>query len=152
MRKTESKGELKVKFCERHNMKTSSVRLLLNGRTLNLENTIDSLDFNDGDVIEAFEELLGGGPPTKRNMFGNVEKILETLDALQNTDDTSSNSSLDMKDDINETNTVGNTDQERNIKAEMEGSEKKEKGEQDTPWLEELQRQFQQIRLAKLSS
>jgi hypothetical protein len=124
-------------------MKTSSVRLLLNGQNLNLENTIDSLDINNGDVIEAFEELLGGGPPTKRNMFGNVKKILETLDALQDTDGTTSDSSLDMKDDIDETNRVSNTDQDWDINAKMEGSEKKEKGEQDTLWLEELQRQFQ---------
>ena len=128
LRKTESIGELKIKFCERHNVKTSSVRLLLLGQHLNMEQTIDTLDLKDGDVIEAFEELLGGGPPTKRNMFGNVDKILETLDALQDTDGTTSDSSLDIEEDLDETNTVGKTDQDSNLNDEKEQSEKKAKG------------------------
>ena len=136
MRKTGSIGELREKFCEMHNVKVARVRLILNGQRLDDENTLDALQLNDGDVIDAFEELRGGGPPSKRNIFGNNKEILEVLDAVQDTDGTSSDSSMDMIDE----DKIELTDTESK---KIEESEMKDTRSQNTLWIEELRDKFQ---------
>ena len=43
------------------NMKSSDIRLFYDGQRLNSKDTTDNLALSDGDTLEVFTEMLGGG-------------------------------------------------------------------------------------------
>ena len=61
-------------------MKPSEVKLFFDGQRIHDNETPDSLGFNDGDTVEVFTEMLGGGPSPKGNIYGHTDKILELLE------------------------------------------------------------------------
>ena len=77
---TKTVQELKKNFCEAEKLKLSSVRLLLNGQRLKDKETIESLELSDCDVIEAFEEMSGGGKPEKPKNLVDEHEIRNALD------------------------------------------------------------------------
>ena len=66
--------ELRKSFCQEEKLKLSSARFLHNGQRLEDHEKIESLSTGDGDVIEAFLELAGGGKPK------NVKNLVEESD------------------------------------------------------------------------
>ena len=61
------------------NMKSSDIRLFYDGQRLNRSDTTDSLGLSDGDTLEVFTEMLGGGWSPKENIYGDESKILDIL-------------------------------------------------------------------------
>lgn len=47
-------------FCKRQGKSLDSLRFLYDGQRVNVDNTPDDLDLEDGDVIEAHREQIGG--------------------------------------------------------------------------------------------
>ncbi|ODV97997.1 hypothetical protein PACTADRAFT_63680 [Pachysolen tannophilus NRRL Y-2460] len=48
-------------FCKRQGKSAESLRFLVDGQRVLPDNTPDDLDLEDGDVIEAHREQIGGG-------------------------------------------------------------------------------------------
>ena len=90
-------GNLRRKFCSDYQMDSSDIKFLLNGQRIHDDDTANTLGLIDGDVIEIFTEMSGGGWPSKKNIYGDVGKI---QDILANESD----NSLDLSDDENDEN------------------------------------------------
>ena len=52
-------------WCQRHGISRIGKRFLVNGSVIHDEDTPESLDMEDGDVIEVFEEQVGGAVEDK---------------------------------------------------------------------------------------
>ena len=61
------------------NIEASTIRIFLNGERLENKQIIKELKLNANDVIEAFIEISGGGPPQKKNKTFDDDQILEAL-------------------------------------------------------------------------
>ena len=48
-------GDLKIKYCERIGFETNSITLLYDGRRLNYKDTPESLQLQENDIIEAYQ-------------------------------------------------------------------------------------------------
>ena len=73
-------GELKNTFCKSAKLELSSVRLLLNGQRLEDSDTVQSMSMTDGDIIEAFLEMSGGGKPDNAKNLTNDDQIRGALE------------------------------------------------------------------------
>ena len=80
LNKNEEVGKLRTYFCQAEKLQLSSVRFLLNGQRLEDFEKIESLFIRDGDVIEAFLELVGGGKPKCVKNLVDPKDILTALD------------------------------------------------------------------------
>ena len=70
---------MRKNFCEEANLDLSSVKFCIDGQRLHDNETLNSLGLANGDIIEAYMEMKGGGWP-KQNIYNNVGKIQEILD------------------------------------------------------------------------
>ena len=86
-----SVGEMKKCFCEKISIEASTIRLFLNGERLENKQTIKELNVNGKDVIEAFREISGGGPPQKKNQTYDEHQILEALNKSSDSDESEEN-------------------------------------------------------------
>ena len=102
MRKSSCIGQLRQTFCQGHKMKLKSVRFLIDGKRITDQETTDSLNLKDGDIIEAFQEMVGGGLPKKKNIADDLDRILEELgngnDKDLDSDSSSDESNFDKMD------------------------------------------------------
>ena len=73
---------LRMSYCEEANLNPSSVKFLIDGQRLHDDETPNSLGLIDGDIIEVYMEMIGGGWPQK-NLHGDVCKIQEIQEATQ---------------------------------------------------------------------
>ena len=73
------------------------MRYFLNGERLNQGSSIRELCVESGDVIEAFKECFGGGPPTRRHLLDSVseKEILSVLE--ESSEQTVAKETLDRK-------------------------------------------------------
>ena len=53
-------GKLKKSYSERQGVAVNSLRFLFDGRRINDEETPKQLEMEDGDVIEVYQEQVGG--------------------------------------------------------------------------------------------
>ena len=98
MNQKEEIGELKDKFCQSAKLEFSSVRLLLNGQRLEDSDTVALISLIDGDVIEAFLELSGGGKPENAKNLTNEQEILNALEeSFEVSDDLNSDSDSEQR-------------------------------------------------------
>ena len=86
-----SMGVLRKNFCCEEKLGFENVRFLLDGERIQDDDTPTSLRLVNGDVIEVYSDMRGGGPPeeSKENISGDAKKILEFLDQSFNLDDSS---------------------------------------------------------------
>lgn len=54
-------GKLKKSYSERQGVPVNTLRFLFDGNRINDEDTPKSLDMEDGDTIEVYQEQIGGG-------------------------------------------------------------------------------------------
>ena len=80
MEKNEGFDKMKKTFCGENRIKVSSVRFVFEGERIHEDETPESLGIKNGDIIEVFTMMTGGGRPEKKNIFGNNVKILDALD------------------------------------------------------------------------
>ena len=78
---------MKKHFCSKLSIEASTIRLFLNGERLENNQTIRQLNLNPNDVIEAFREVSGGGPPQKKNETYNEDQIIEALNKSSDYED-----------------------------------------------------------------
>ena len=78
---------MKKCFCEKMNIEESTIRIFLNGERLENKQIIKELKLNANDVIEAFREISGGGPPQKKNKTFDDKQILEALNKSSDYDE-----------------------------------------------------------------
>ena len=57
---TTNMGKLKKSYSERQGVPVSTLRFLFDGNRINDEDTPKSLDMEDGDTIEVYQEQVGG--------------------------------------------------------------------------------------------
>lgn len=88
---------MKRNLCRERNLIFDNIRFLLDGERINDEDTPASLGLSNGDNIEVFFEMKGGGPPEKlkQNLSGDENKILEILENTFDSD--CSDISLDLE-------------------------------------------------------
>ena len=72
-------GDLRMKFCRDYEMKLSNVKFVLDGQRIHDDETANTLGLVNGDVIEIFTEMLGGGWPRKKNIYSDTNKIMDIL-------------------------------------------------------------------------
>ena len=80
LNKNEEIRELRKYFCQEEKFHLSSVRFLFNGQRLEDDEKIESVLTRDGDVIEAFLELVGGGKPKIVKNLVDPKDICAALD------------------------------------------------------------------------
>ena len=68
-------GDLRMKFCTDYEMKLSNLKFVLDGQRIHDDETANTLGLVNGDVIEIFTEMLGGGWPHKKNIYSDTNKI-----------------------------------------------------------------------------
>ena len=88
-------GNIRSKFCADYQMNSSDIKFLLDGQRIHDDDTAYTLGLIDGDVIEIFTEMSGGGWPSKKNIYGDLGKIRDILD-------NESDNSLDWSGDEND--------------------------------------------------
>ena len=76
-------------------MNPQDVKFLLYGQRIHDDDTANTLKLNNDDVIDVFRGMSGGGLPSKKNIHGDLNKILDILD--NECDD-----SLELSDDEND--------------------------------------------------
>ena len=57
---TTNLGKLKKSYSDRQGVSVSALRFLFDGRRINDEDTPKSLEMEDGDAIEVYQEQVGG--------------------------------------------------------------------------------------------
>lgn len=68
VKKTTRLAKLIDAWCERHGISRVGKRFLVDGSVVHDEDTPESLDMEDGDIIEVFEEQVGGAnEDTRKN-------------------------------------------------------------------------------------
>ena len=72
-------GNLRRKFCADQHMNASEVKFFLHGQRIHDEDTANTLGLINGDVIEVFSEMTGGGWPPMKNIYGDDVKIRDIL-------------------------------------------------------------------------
>jgi hypothetical protein len=72
-------GNIRSKFCADYQMNSSDIKFLLDGQRIHDDDTAYTLGLIDGDVIEVFTEMSGGGWPSKKNIYGDLGKIRDFL-------------------------------------------------------------------------
>ncbi|KAF2083579.1 ubiquitin-like protein-like protein SMT3 [Saccharata proteae CBS 121410] len=60
IKRTTALKKLMDAFCERQGKSPTSVRFLFEGQRVNAADNPDSLEMNDGDVLEVHQEQIGG--------------------------------------------------------------------------------------------
>lgn len=48
-------------YAEREGVAVNMLRFLFDGKRINVDATVASLDLEEGDMIEVYEEMVGGG-------------------------------------------------------------------------------------------
>ena len=86
MRVNSTVGDLRESFCLKMNLNASEIRLLLNGERLEDNLTLHNLNLENGEVIDAFHECSGGGPPGKKMMLNSDKQILDALNDITDSD------------------------------------------------------------------
>ena len=79
MRGNSTVEDLRNVFCLKMNLNTSETRFLLNGDRLEGKSTLQNLDMEIDDVIDVFNECIGGGPPGKKILLNSEKQILDAL-------------------------------------------------------------------------
>ena len=128
-----SVGEMKKCFCEKINIADTSIRLFLDGERIDNKLTIKELNLTTNDVIEAFRETSGGGPPQKKNQTYNENQIREALNKSSDSEEAEINFSGNQ-DEHNplDTNagefaaTIANSGQEINKQENLEDEKMKD--------------------------
>ena len=90
---------LRLEFCKQNRLNPASFKFLYDGQRIHDDDTANSLGMENGDTIEVFYEMRGGGRPHKKNMYGDTSKILNLLDRASDCEETSDSSSDDNEDD-----------------------------------------------------
>ena len=97
--KTSELEDLMKTFCKQNRIRLSSARFVFEGERVHVNDTPASLGIRDGDVIEAFTMVTGGGKPEKENISGDSSKILDALDCLSVSEDSDDFTSSDENDE-----------------------------------------------------
>ena len=76
-------GNLRHQFCEVKKLECSSIKFLFDGQRVRDQDTANSLGLMDGDIIEAFKEMKGGGweKNKRKNISEDRDKILDVLES-----------------------------------------------------------------------
>ena len=80
MEKCSKFDRLRKIISEENRIHLSAARLVFEGERIHPDETPYSLGLKNGDVIEVFTKMTGGGRPEKKNIFDNHAKILDALD------------------------------------------------------------------------
>jgi hypothetical protein len=64
-----------LNFCKENRLNPSSTKFLYDGQRIHEDDSPNSLEMVNGDTIEVFHEMRGGGRPQKKNIFGDTIKI-----------------------------------------------------------------------------
>ena len=72
-------GPLRKKFCLENELNISQVRFLLNGQRIKDTDTAETLQLSEGDFIDIFLEMKGGGWLANKNNGLSDEEILKRL-------------------------------------------------------------------------
>ena len=73
---------LRSRICQETKLKPSNVKLFIDGQRIQDHETPKGLGLINGDTIELFTEMLGGGWPPNKNIYGDVTKILDILESV----------------------------------------------------------------------
>ena len=122
VQKSERMGDLRLNFCTDYRMKSSNVKFVIDGQRIHDDETANTLGLVNGDVIEIFTEMLGGGWPHKKNIYGDLNKIRDILDK-------DCNESLDLSADESDLEDLDST----NLKEHVDKSVKPKCHNLDTP-------------------
>ena len=141
MRGNSTVEDLRNVFCLKMNLNTSETRFLLNGDRLEGKSTLQNLDMEIDDVIDVFNECIGGGPPGKKILLNSEKQILDALNdstdiALSDEDNfeeiVDQVKSLDDKcDDKKEETLLGRQDESKEEKLSPTNEKIMKKGKQD---------------------
>ena len=80
-------GKLKRKFCKKNRIRNSAMKFLFDGQIIHDQDTAASIGFMDGDTVEVFKEMFGGGKPMGKNIAKDSVKILSVLDTFSASED-----------------------------------------------------------------
>ena len=80
-------GRLKRKFCKENRIRNSLMKFLFDGQIIEDQDTASTIGLMDGDTIEVFKEMVGGGKPMGTNIAKDSEKILNVLDTFSASED-----------------------------------------------------------------
>ena len=75
-------------------------KFVFEGQRIQDDETANSLGLENGDVIDVFQELKGGGLPDKKNIYGDANQILNILDTVSDCEELSELSSDENEEDI----------------------------------------------------
>ena len=100
IKRTACIGNLRKTFCQKQNIRISTVRLLIDGQRINDKESAHSLNLKEGTIIEAFKEINGGGLPDNKKKCISIDEISAMLDEQTENEETfDSDSSTDDIDD-----------------------------------------------------
>ena len=132
---TQCVRDLKESFCYMQKLKMSSIRLFVDGQRLEESETVANLGLQNGDIIEAFMEITGGGGPKKRGL--SIDEVKKRL----NKDEDKSDDAFSSSSDSDENQSPPHTHQVQ-VKANEDGEVSKpvedyvSKAELETPHTE----------------
>ena len=74
---------LRHQFCKVKKLECASIKFLFDGQRVQDQDTANSLGLLDGDIIEAFKEMKGGGweKNKRKNISEDRDKILDVLES-----------------------------------------------------------------------
>ena len=123
--------ELRKTFCKQNRIRLSCARFVYEGERIHVNDTPDSLCMRDGDVIEVFAMMTGGGRPKKGNIYGDSGKILDVLDSLpvpeDSVDSTSSDEDDEERKNSDDSNSSDENDEERKYSDDSNSSDEETK-------------------------
>ena len=90
---------IKRQLCREEDWILDNIRFLLDGERIKDDETPASLGLSNGDIIEVFFEMTGGGPPEnlKKNLSGDEQKILDILENTFDSDNSDNSSDQEEK-------------------------------------------------------
>ena len=88
-----------LNFCKENRLNPSSTKFLYDGQRIHEDDSPNSLEMVNGDTIEVFHEMRGGGRPLKKNIFGDAIKIQNILDSVSDCEEKSDSAFYENEDD-----------------------------------------------------
>ena len=84
VRRTAHLKKLMNTYCEQRSVQREGTRFMFNGTRIQDEDTVESLDMEDGDIIEIFVEQTGGSSTTDNKPSYSTEKAEEGAEPTKN--------------------------------------------------------------------
>ena len=79
--------KFKTSFCNKIGLRVSSMKFFFNGQRIQDQDTVRNLGLMDGDIIDVFNEMIGGGMPKGKDISEDPKQILDVLDTLSTSED-----------------------------------------------------------------